>query len=138
MDIKRFDTIAAVEKGLTFNVVDVYSDAENKETDFKISIVGAGSRIHKKALAQYQTAMASLKKKKVDKEGNLTEEGEDEAIFLLSKFAADCITGWEGLTSGEDEVVYTPEQAHAFMMCAPEVMNQVVQQLQNIKGMLGK
>lgn len=134
MELKSINTRQAAEKGLTFNVLQPYS---NEETDFKISVVGAGSKVHRKALQQYNLEKDELEKQaKKDKLDGI--ELEDAQTLLLAKFIAACTTGWSGLTDDGKEVEFSIETAVNVYTCSPEVMAQVVQQIGELQKMLGE
>lgn len=134
MELNRINTKAAAEKGITFTVLQPYS---NEETDFKISVVGAGSKVHRKALQQYHLEKEELEKQaKKDKMDAL--ELEDAQTLLLAKFIAACTTGWKGLTDDGKEVEFSFETAVNVYTCSPEVMAQTVAQIGELQKMLGE
>lgn len=134
MELKHINTRAAAETGLTFAVKQPYS---NEETDFKISVVGAGSKVHRKALQQYLLEKDELEKQsKKDKLEQI--DLEDAHSLLLAKFMAACTIGWEGLTSDGVEVEFSQEQATDVYVSSPEVMAQVVEKVSDLQKMLGE
>lgn len=145
MEMKFLDTRTAIEKGVTFNVKEPHSATnpeEWKETDFKISVFGAGSKAHKKALFLYQEALKELqdKKEKAEKAKKPIdpEQLDDEASLLMAKFAAGCTSNWTGLTNDGNEVEFSFDNAVALYSCSPEVMAQAVAHVSELEKMMGE
>lgn len=134
MELSKLNTKSAAEKGLTFSVVQPYT---SEETDFKISVVGAGSKIHRKALHEYLLLKDELEKRaKKDKLDPI--DVEDEHSILLAKFMATCTTGWSGLSDEGKPVEFSYEAAVGMYTCSPEVMAQVVSAVSDLQKMLGE
>lgn len=133
MDIKFLDTKSAAERGLTFTVKQPES---GEETDVKISVVGAGSRVHKEALREYQRAADVVKKEYEGKEDSI--EAEDAYNLVLARFVAKCTKGWSGLTSEGEQLPFSEEAAINLYLCSPDTLSQVIAQIGNLQEMLGK
>lgn len=125
MDFKKLDTISAAEKGFDY----VVKDLDGEDTDCIISVIGAGSRIHKQAQAKIDNQMAIFEKrgKKMDE-----EQSNDLYIEMLAK----CTKGWVNVEEGGKQVEFSYDNAVDMYTKYPVLRNQILSAIHDVKSML--
>ena len=124
-DIRKLDTKAASEKGLTFNVM-----WDGQEIGVKISVVGAESAVFKKHKAIVDGKIENAKKRGKELSG-------EEKDKLYSQLAAHCTTGWEGMELDGKKLEFDYENAFAVYTEFPVIGTQVIAQIYNLVEMVG-
>ena len=124
-DIRKLDTKAASEKGLTFSVM-----WDGQEIGVKISVVGAESAVFKKHKAIVDGKIENAKKRGKELSG-------EEKDKLYSQLAAHCTTGWEGMELDGKELEFNYENAFAVYTEFPVIGTQVIAQIYNLVEMVG-
>ena len=124
-DIRKIDTKAAAEKGLTFDLM--WQDAP---VDIQISVVGAGSAAYKK-----HKAIADAKESNAIKRNKPLTDDEKNDLYVT--LAAHCTTGWKGMILDGKEVPFTVENAVKIYTDFPWIGTQVISQIYNIVEMVG-
>ena len=139
MELKKLKTNASIEKGHTFAIKEFVADENGvyQDTDFKISVVGAGSKVHRKALQEYHLAKDEIDKK-AKKEKIPADELESVMNLLLAQFMAACTTGWSGLTDEGVEVEFTQDTAVGVYADSIHILLQVVDEVNNLQKILGE
>ena len=138
MDLRDLDTLAAAEKGLTFDVVHPFngepltSTVNKKEVAWKITVVGVGSRLYKQAQKKLENAQ---KASWANKHKAISEEEEEE---LSLNIAATCTTGWEGIHEDGKPVEFNKANATRLFKEYPWLAKQVTDAMFNIEAMLEK
>lgn len=124
-DIRRIDTKAAAQRGLTFDLL-----WEDQPVGVKISIVGAGSEQYKKhkAIVEGKEANAEKRGKKLTA---------DEKELMYATLAANCTTGWEGMVLDGEELEFSVENAIAVYVEFPYIATQVITKIYSIVEMVG-
>lgn len=124
-DIRKLDTKAASEKGLTFDVM-----WDGQPIGVKISVVGAESATFKKHKAAVDGKIENAKKRGKE----LSSEDKDK---LYSQLAAHCTTGWIGMELDGKELEFSSENAFAVYTEFPVIGTQVIAQIYNLVEMVG-
>lgn len=132
MDLEFLNVVEAAEKGIDFKVKNAVT---GEETDIIISVAGIGSKQHKAAVREYKAELDSFSKKR--DEGTLTEEESEEEKIVWANFAAACTRGWKNVTVKGEPLEFTRETA-AVVYGNCMWTEQVVEQITNLKDMLGK
>lgn len=130
MDLEFLNVVEAAEKGIEFKVKNAVT---GEETDIVISVAGIGSKQHKAAVREFKAELEDFNKKQA--EGTLTEEDEEKMVW--ARFAAACTRGWKNVTVKGEPLEFTRETAAVvYNNCL--WTDQVVEQITNLKDMLGK
>ena len=124
-DIRKIDTKAAAERGLTFPIT-----WEGEEVGINISVVGAGSAVYKKHKAIVDGKLASAEKR-----GKPLSE--DEKNELYSEMAAHCTTGWEGVVLDGEPIEFSVQNATSVYKEFPVIATQVIAKIYDITSMVG-
>ena len=124
-DIRKLDTKAASEKGLTFDVM-----WDGQPIGVTISVVGAESATFKKHKAVVDGKIETAKKRGKE----LSSEDKDK---LYSQLAAHCTTGWTGMELDGKELEFSNENAFAVYTEFPVIGTQVIAQIYNLVEMVG-
>ena len=124
-DIRKLDTKAASEKGLTFDVM-----WDGQPIGVAISVVGAESATFKKHKAVVDGKIENVKKRGKE----LSSEDKDK---LYSQLAAHCTTGWTGMELDGKELEFSNENAFAVYTEFPVIGTQVIAQIYNLVEMVG-
>ena len=139
MDLKQLDTLAAAEKGLTFDVVHpfskevlTYKNKEGEEVPSTISVLGVGSRAYKQAEKKLELAR---KNSWARKHKDLDEDEEHELILNI---AVSCTTAWEGIEEDGKIVPFSKDNVARIFEAYPWLANQVTEQMSNLQEMLEK
>lgn len=130
MDLEFLNVVEAAEKGIDFKVKNAVT---GEETDIIISVAGIGSKQHKAAVREFKVELEDFNKKQA--EGTLTEEDEEKMVW--ARFAAACTRGWKNVTVKGEPLEFTRETA-AVVYSNCLWTDQVVEQITNLKDMLGK
>ena len=124
-DIRKLDTKAASEKGLTFDVM-----WDGQPIGVAISVVGAESATFKKHKAVVDGKIENAKKRGKE----LSSEDKDK---LYSQLAAHCTTGWTGMELDGKELEFSNENAFAVYTEFPVIGTQAIAQIYNLVEMVG-
>jgi len=125
MDFKKYDTIAAAEKGFTY----ILKDFDDVEQDASVDVLGVGSRVHKQAQQKIDNQMAIFEKrgKKMD---------EDHSNELYIEMLAKCTKGWKNIEEDGKPVEFSYDNAVRMYTDYPFLRNQVLSAMHDLKGML--
>ncbi|MBP9607856.1 MAG: hypothetical protein KBE25_00670 [Laribacter sp.] len=126
MDLRKLDTLAAAENGMTFTVVDELG----VETDIEISVLGAGCRKYKDARAKLDARREAAKKR-----GKMISAEEDDNLWC--ELLAKCTTGWSNVELNGKPIEFSNDNAINLYIDFPLVRNQVMTQVHNVATMLG-
>lgn len=124
-DIRKLDTKAASEKGLTFDI-----KWDDQPIGVKVSVVGAESAVFKKHKAIVDGKIENAKKRGKELAG-------EEKDKLYSQLAAHCTTGWEGMVLDGEPLEFNYENAFAVYVEFPVIGTQVIAQIYNLVEMVG-
>lgn len=124
-DIRKIDTKAAAERGLTFPL-----KWDGEEVGITISVIGAGSAAYKKHKAIVDGKIASA-----DKRGKPLNDDEKNSLYTV--LAANCTTGWTGMVLDGEDVEFTVENALKIYEEFPTINTQVIANIYNIVEMVG-
>lgn len=130
MDLEFLNVVEAAEKGIDFKVKNAVT---GEETDIIISVAGIGSKQHKAAVREFKTEIEDFNKRQ--EADALTEEDEEKMVW--ARFAAACTRGWKNVTVKGEPLDFTRETA-AVVYSNCLWTDQVVEQITNLKDMLGK
>ena len=124
-DIRKIDTKAAAERGLTFELM-----WEDQPVGINITVVGAGSAAYKK-----HKAIVDGKEANAEKRGKKLTA--DEREMLYATLAANCTTGWEGMELDGKLLEFSVENAIAVYTEFPVIATQVITKIYSIAEMVG-
>lgn len=130
MDLEFLNVVEAAEKGIDFKVKNAVT---GEETDIIISVAGIGSKQHKAAVREFKTELEDFNKRQ--EADALTEEDDEKMVW--ARFAAACTRGWKNVTVKGEPLEFTRETA-AVVYSNCLWTDQVVEQITNLKDMLGK
>lgn len=124
-DIRKIDTKAAAERGMTFPL-----KWDGEDVGIKISVIGAGSKAYKKHKAIVDGKIASAEKR-----GKPLNDDEKNSLYMV--LAANCTTGWTGMVLDGEDVEFTVENALKIYEEFPTIGTQVIANIYNIVEMVG-
>ena len=124
-DIRKIDTKAAAERGMTFPL-----KWNDEEVGINISVVGAGSAAYKKHKAIVDGKIASAEKR-----GKALSDDEKNSLYMV--LAANCTTGWTGMVLDGEEIKFSVENALKVYEEFPVIGTQVIANIYNIVEMVG-
>lgn len=126
MDFKKnLDTLAAVEKGFTYTVVDL----DGVETDCTVDVIGVGSRIYSQAKQRIEAVENKAKSR-----GKVIDEDEYNALYI--DLIAKCTKGWKNVENDGKKVEFSYENAVQMYTDYPVFRNQILNAVHDVKAML--
>lgn len=128
MDFSTVDTLAAAEKGFDYTFI---HPVTKEETDCVISVIGAGSRPYKQAMAKIEAYKNNQFKRGKSPDDEVLEE-------LHVEMLAKCTKGWKNVQEGGKDVPFNYENAKRMYSAYPVMANQVLEAIHNIEEMLEK
>jgi len=125
MDLKNIDTIAAAEKGFTHTFI----LPNGSDSDLKVTVLGAGSRAYKQAMAKIEAYKQQCYKRNKTPEDEVLEE-------MHIKMLASCTKSWEGVEEDGKEVKFSADEAIRVYTAYPLLSNQVIEAIHNVLAQL--
>jgi len=128
MDFSTRDVLAVAEKGFDFTWIDPVT---GKETDTVISLLGAGSRVHKQAAARldnYNNTCARA--------GKMPDA--EHIKDLITDLTAKCTTNWENVSEGGKDVPFSYENAVRMYKAYPVLREPVFEAIHNVIAQFGE
>lgn len=112
MDITKFNTVDACEKGAWVTI----KDFDGVDTDIRIKVVGIDSKRFKQEMNRL------VKQSETDKNKDM-EKLEASSIRTLVAITMD----WEGMQMGKEDVAFSKEKADEIYTNSPHISNQVIE-----------
>jgi len=134
MDFAKRDILAVAEKGFDFiwtdPIPDLSPDAE-KEPDVVISLLGAGSRVHKQAAARLDAYHAQCQRTGKPADAEHIKQ-------LITELTAKCTTGWKNVAVDGKDVPFSYENAVDMYTKYPILREPVFEAIHNVIVQLEK
>lgn len=123
MDLKKFDTLNAVEKPQKF----IMKDWDDEDTDISFTIYGVGSKVYEKYHSKLERAQKRAKGK---------ELSVDETNELWIDILANCIVAWENVEEDGKAIEFNYDNAVDLLTRYPYFRNSILAQMMDVRAFL--